>query len=150
MRKLWEHVFSAIYDPLLWVTERAGMARRRGRLLAQASGRVLELGAGTGLNLRHYPEAIQELVLTEPAAPMISRLKQRGAPKRTGLQRGARSPSPFAELITDAADERPVRLTRIPWPSGLEEAGIRARARRFLREITRPRHGRAPAGKHRG
>jgi hypothetical protein len=46
MRKLWEHIFSAIYDPLLWVAERAGMARRRGNLLAQARGRVLELKAG--------------------------------------------------------------------------------------------------------
>jgi ubiquinone/menaquinone biosynthesis C-methylase UbiE len=77
MRKLWEHVFSAIYDPLLWVAERAGMARRRGNLLAQARGRVLELGAGTGLNLRHYPEDLGELVLTEPAAPMVTRLKRR-------------------------------------------------------------------------
>jgi ubiquinone/menaquinone biosynthesis C-methylase UbiE len=77
MRELWEHIFSAIYDPLLWVAERAGMARRRGNLLTQASGRVLELGAGTGLNLRHYPEAVDELVLTEPAAPMLARLKRR-------------------------------------------------------------------------
>jgi ubiquinone/menaquinone biosynthesis C-methylase UbiE len=77
MRKLWEHVFSAIYDPLLWIAERAGMARRRGYLLGLASGRILELGAGTGLNLRHYPEAVDELVLTEPAAPMVARLKRR-------------------------------------------------------------------------
>jgi len=82
MRKLWEHVFSAIYDPLLWVAERAGMARPRGNLLAQASGRVLELGAGTGLNFRHYPEAVEKLVLTDPAAPMVSRLKRRA--RRSG------------------------------------------------------------------
>jgi ubiquinone/menaquinone biosynthesis C-methylase UbiE len=77
MGKLWEHVFSAIYDPLLWAGERAGMARRRGYLMGQASGRVLELGAGTGLNLRHYPEDVGELVLTEPAAAMVARLKRR-------------------------------------------------------------------------
>ena len=41
MGRLWEHVFSAIYDPLLWIAERAGMARRRANLLAQAEGRVL-------------------------------------------------------------------------------------------------------------
>ncbi|HEY6637990.1 MAG TPA: class I SAM-dependent methyltransferase [Solirubrobacterales bacterium] len=77
MRRLWDHVFSAIYDPLLWIAERGGMARRRPNLLGQASGRVLELGAGTGLNVRHYPEGIEELVLTEPVAPMVTRLKQR-------------------------------------------------------------------------
>jgi Methyltransferase domain len=32
---------------------------------------------GPGLNLRHYPEAVDELVLTEPAAPMVARLKRR-------------------------------------------------------------------------
>jgi ubiquinone/menaquinone biosynthesis C-methylase UbiE len=77
MRKLWEHVFSAIYDPLLWIGERAGMARRRRSLLACASGRVLELGAGTGLNLRHYSGGVEHLVLTEPATPMLSRLRRR-------------------------------------------------------------------------
>jgi ubiquinone/menaquinone biosynthesis C-methylase UbiE len=82
MRKLWEHVFSAIYDPLLWIGERRGMARRRANLLAQASGRVLELGAGTGLNIPHYPDGVEELVLTEPAAPMVPRLERRA--RRSG------------------------------------------------------------------
>ena len=75
--RLWERIFSAIYDPLLWIGERTGMSKRRGRLLAQAEGRVLEIGAGTGLNLNHYPDSLTELVLTEPAAPMASRLERR-------------------------------------------------------------------------
>ncbi len=74
---LWEHAFSALYDPLLWVGERAGMAQRRQELLAEAGGRVLELGAGTGLNLPYYPDKIEELTLTEPAAPMIPKLERR-------------------------------------------------------------------------
>jgi ubiquinone/menaquinone biosynthesis C-methylase UbiE len=82
MAKAWEHVFSALYDPLLWIGERAGMAQRRKDLLSHASGRVLELGAGTGINLAHYPEGIGELVLTEPAAPMVSRLERRA--RRSG------------------------------------------------------------------
>jgi ubiquinone/menaquinone biosynthesis C-methylase UbiE len=82
MRKAWEHVFSAMYDPLLWIAERAGMSKRRENLLSRASGRVLELGAGTGLNLDHYPEEVEDLVLTEPAAPMVSRLERRA--KRSG------------------------------------------------------------------
>jgi SAM-dependent methyltransferase len=79
MSKAWEHVFSALYDPLLWIGERAGLARRRADLLEGARGRVLELGAGTGLNLPHYPEDIDELILTEPSAPMASRLERRAA-----------------------------------------------------------------------
>jgi SAM-dependent methyltransferase len=77
MANTWEHVFSALYDPLLWIGERAGMAKRREDLLAGASGRVLELGAGTGLNLPYYPDGLDELVLTEPATPMVSRLERR-------------------------------------------------------------------------
>ena len=74
---LWEHAFSALYDPLLWVGERAGMAKRRRDLLSQASGSVLELGAGTGLNLPYYPDEIDQLTLTEPAAPMLPKLERR-------------------------------------------------------------------------
>jgi len=77
MANAWEHVFTALYDPLLWIGERAGMAKRREQLLARANGRVLELGAGTGLHLRYYPNGLDELVLTEPAAPMVSRLERR-------------------------------------------------------------------------
>jgi ubiquinone/menaquinone biosynthesis C-methylase UbiE len=77
MANVWEHVFSALYDPLLWIGERAGMAKRRKELLGQAGGRVLELGAGTGLNLPYYPDEIEELVLTEPAAPMLPKLERR-------------------------------------------------------------------------
>jgi ubiquinone/menaquinone biosynthesis C-methylase UbiE len=73
----WEHVFSALYDPLLWVGERGGMAKRRRELLNQASGQVLELGAGTGLNLPYYPDGIERLTLTEPAAPMLPKLERR-------------------------------------------------------------------------
>jgi ubiquinone/menaquinone biosynthesis C-methylase UbiE len=83
MTKAWESTFSAIYDPLLWVGERAGMAQRRSALLSQATGRVLELGAGTGLNLPHYPDNLEELVLTEPSPPMVGRLERRA--KKAGI-----------------------------------------------------------------
>lgn len=66
---------AAIYEPFLWLGERFGMAERRARLLADARGRVLEIGAGTGLNLRHYPPTgIEELVLAEPAAAMAAKI----------------------------------------------------------------------------
>ena len=38
----------------------------RRSLLARASGRTLEIGAGTGLGLAHYTDAVTELVLAEP------------------------------------------------------------------------------------
>ena len=34
---------------------------QRAALLAEARGRVLEIGAGTGLNLQHYPPEVEEI-----------------------------------------------------------------------------------------
>ncbi len=73
----WGRLFAAMYDRMLADTEEAGMRRNRAELLAQASGRTLELGAGTGLNLEHYPDAVTELVMTEPFEPMARRLRER-------------------------------------------------------------------------
>jgi ubiquinone/menaquinone biosynthesis C-methylase UbiE len=70
-------IFAALYDRLLSAGERAGMADMRAELLRDASGRTLEIGAGTGLNLRHYTDAVTELVLTEPDPHMARRLRGR-------------------------------------------------------------------------
>lgn len=48
----------------------------RVQLLRSASGRTLEIGAGTGHNLEHYPDAVTELVLTEPDPHMAKRLRR--------------------------------------------------------------------------
>ncbi|MFI8091640.1 class I SAM-dependent methyltransferase [Streptomyces sp. NPDC086080] len=45
---------------------RLGMADVRGRLLDGLSGRVIEVGAGNGLNFARYPDAVSEIVAIEP------------------------------------------------------------------------------------
>lgn len=45
---------------------RGGLAALRGRLLAGLSGRVIEIGAGNGLNFAHYPRTVSEVVAIEP------------------------------------------------------------------------------------
>jgi SAM-dependent methyltransferase len=56
-----------LYDPVLWWGERTGLARNRHLLLGEAEGQVVEIGAGTGLNLRHYdPARVEGLALVEP------------------------------------------------------------------------------------
>ncbi len=73
----WGRLFAAAYDLILRSAERAGLAARRAELLSRAAGRTIELGAGTGLNIEHYPEAVTELVLTEPHAQMAKQLRER-------------------------------------------------------------------------
>jgi len=71
--------FAAMYDTMLSASEEAGLATMRHELLAQATGTVVELGAGSGLNLEHYPEAVDRLILTEPSHYMAKRLRERAA-----------------------------------------------------------------------
>ena len=46
--------------------EQLGVAEHRRELLAGISGRVVEIGAGTGANFAHYPEGVREIVAVEP------------------------------------------------------------------------------------
>jgi ubiquinone/menaquinone biosynthesis C-methylase UbiE len=57
--------------------ERAGLAEMRQELLSHAFGSVVEVEAGTGANLAHYPSAVRKLVLVEPEEPMARRLERR-------------------------------------------------------------------------
>ncbi len=67
------------YDLFLALGERAGMADRRRTLVERARGAVVEVGAGTGLNLAHYPGGLERLVLSEPEKHMAKRLERRVA-----------------------------------------------------------------------
>lgn len=72
-----EHpIFARVYDWLLESVEKGGLRDRRRELLAGASGATLELGAGTGHNLPHYPDGVTRLVLTEPDPHMAKRLRK--------------------------------------------------------------------------
>ncbi len=78
-------IFAAIYDRLLASSERSGLAEMRASVLARASGRTLELGAGTGANASHYPAAVAEVVLTEPDPHMARRLRDKLAADAPGF-----------------------------------------------------------------
>ena len=60
-------IFAATYDRLSRGSEEAGLRALRRGLLAGASGRVLEIGAGTGANLGLYSGTIDGLVVTSPS-----------------------------------------------------------------------------------
>jgi ubiquinone/menaquinone biosynthesis C-methylase UbiE len=56
---------STTYDIALAPLEMAGLARARQRLLADAYGAVLEIGAGTGVNFAHYRQGVRVFALDE-------------------------------------------------------------------------------------
>jgi SAM-dependent methyltransferase len=91
-----------LYDPLLEASERAGLAAQRRALLAQAYGRTLELGAGTGRNLAAYPPAVSELVLIEPGEHMAARLHRTLNGGATGSDR------PPARVLSAPAEALPL------------------------------------------
>ncbi|MFF2410518.1 class I SAM-dependent methyltransferase [Streptomyces sp. NPDC058092] len=60
-------VFARIYARMSVAAETgAGLAAVRSELLAGLSGRVIDIGAGNGLNFAHYPPAVSEVVAIEP------------------------------------------------------------------------------------
>jgi ubiquinone/menaquinone biosynthesis C-methylase UbiE len=73
----WGQVFARVYDTAFVLAERRGLRDVRRGLVGRAKGRVVEIGAGTGLNLEHYSGGISDLVLTEPDARMAAKLRQR-------------------------------------------------------------------------
>ncbi|MFH0241099.1 class I SAM-dependent methyltransferase [Streptomyces sp. HK10] len=60
------------------VDERAGIGAHRAELLAGLSGRVVEVGAGSGLNFGRYPAAVREVVAVEPE-PLLRRAAEDAA-----------------------------------------------------------------------
>jgi ubiquinone/menaquinone biosynthesis C-methylase UbiE len=71
----WGRGFAAIYDRGLKATEDAGLREMRREVLSGASGRTIDLGAGTGVNAELFPAAVEELVLAEPDPHMLKKLR---------------------------------------------------------------------------
>lgn len=105
MRDRWaltERMFAAYYPRLAVRSERAGQAQTRAELLSQAHGRTLEIGAGNGFNLPHYPPAVTELVLTDPSPYMLELLSSAvaGRPDTYVLEAGIET-LPFDDASFD-------------------------------------------------
>ena len=99
----WARVSALIYDPFLCVGEAAGMRAARKTLVDQATGRVLEVGAGTGLNVPHYPPAARELILVEPEPAMRRRLERRvrRSERQAAIIDASAEQLPFADRSVD-------------------------------------------------
>ena len=58
--------FARMYERISAESEQRGTAEHRDRLLAGLTGRVIEVGAGNGMNFSHYPDTLNEVVAVEP------------------------------------------------------------------------------------
>ena len=76
---LLDRMFARAYDRVMQVAEDDGLADQRARLLGDLAGTVVEVGAGTGLNLAHYPAAVDRVVACEPTPEMAEQLRARAA-----------------------------------------------------------------------
>jgi ubiquinone/menaquinone biosynthesis C-methylase UbiE len=67
-------IFPRVLD---FVMSQPPFEAQRSVALARATGEVLEVGFGTGLNLRHYPPAVRKVVAVDPADLLPQRVSQR-------------------------------------------------------------------------
>ncbi len=74
-----EHrAIAVVYDIFMLPQELLGLRRQRVRTASEATGVVLELGVGTGLNLPHYTRA-ERIVGVDPDPHMLKRARRRAA-----------------------------------------------------------------------
>ena len=97
-------LMASVYDRFMRVSEEACLARWRAELLRDLSGAVLEVGAGTGVTLAHYPERLSRLVLCEPDPHMRRKLGEKAAAAgvKMELSEAAAEKLPFPDGSFDA------------------------------------------------
>jgi ubiquinone/menaquinone biosynthesis C-methylase UbiE len=124
-------LFARLYARMSPRADARGVAEHRRELLAGLSGRVIELGAGNGLNFSYYPAAVSELVAVEPEDYPRERARQ------------AAGAAPVPVTVVDALADR------LPFPDRTFDAAVaslvlcsvpdQASALRELRRVLRPR-----------
>jgi ubiquinone/menaquinone biosynthesis C-methylase UbiE len=123
-------LFALTYDRQIASAEDAGLHAMRERLLAGASGDVIEIGGGTGLNLPCYGPDVRSLTITEPEPAMMRR-----------LERSARAHRPSATVVRAPAEDLPFNDHAFDVAvSTLVLCGVddQPRALRELRRVLRP------------
>jgi ubiquinone/menaquinone biosynthesis C-methylase UbiE len=125
-----EHpLFARVYERFSAHEESRGQAENRRRLLAGLTGRVVEVGAGNGLNFAHYPSGVTDVVAVEPE-PFL---------RRRAAGRAASAPVPIA-VVDGTAERLPLGdgeidavVTSLVLCSVDDQAVALAEARRVLR-----------------
>lgn len=106
------------------VLERLGLARSRGRLVADLRGTVAEVGAGDGVTFRHYPSEVTRVVAVEPDPHLRARALERAstAPIPVDVVDGVAEALPLADGEADAVVFGLVLCSVPDVPAALAEA----------------------------
>jgi len=122
-------LFARVYERFSVRGEAHGQADNRRRLLAGLHGKVVEVGAGNGLNFAHYPSAVDEVVAVEPEPFLRERARERAA----GAAVAVRVVDGTAEALPLADGEADAVVTSLVLCSVADQAVALAEARRVLR-----------------
>jgi SAM-dependent methyltransferase len=97
--------FARMYMRLAKGAEARGATAHRQRLLDGLRGRVLEIGAGNGLNFAHYPPEVVEVVAVEPEPTLRAAASQaaESAPVPVRVEPGVADELPYEDAVFDAA-----------------------------------------------
>ena len=123
-------VVAGVYDLVTAGMERQFFSGHRRRLLEAAGGRVLDVGAGTGANLPHYPwNQVSELVLLDPSPGMLERARRKATALGVAVQlrRGRAEQLPFEDESFDTI------VFTLSLCTNPDPAGALREARRVLR-----------------
>lgn len=121
--------FARMYQRCSRTAEERGEIEFRRELLEGATGEVLEVGCGNGLNFRHYPGSVVSVLAVEPEPNL----------RAVALQEAASAPVPI-EVVAGAAESLPaadssfdVAVVSLVLCSVKEQAAALQELRRVLR-----------------
>ena len=97
-------LFARFFDRLSGVMEKEA-GPWRDELLAGLSGRVVEIGPGNGINFRHYPASVEEVVALEPEPYLRAKAERaaRLAPVSVSVRAGVADSLELEDAGFDAA-----------------------------------------------
>lgn len=97
-------IVARMLDRMMTKAEDRGQGEHRVRLLAGLAGRVVEVGAGNGINFAKYPAAVTEVVAPEPEPYLRERARRAAekAPVKVEVVDAVGQSLPFEDRSFDA------------------------------------------------
>jgi ubiquinone/menaquinone biosynthesis C-methylase UbiE len=150
---LLQRLTAARFDQFTARREQQGFGALRQRLLQQAHGQVLDVGAGTAANLPHYPVVVEHVALLDPHPGMLARAAARAAGSRVNatVHLGSAERLPFADASFDIVVFTKTLCTVKDVGTALKEAArvLRPNGRLLVLEHVRSNDARLARWQHR-